>query len=165
MFKYVLFYVTVIWLLDSYMKVNSTGNNLQCTPDKNYPMFEKSSFLEMCNLPQAEFEEKFNTEFMNVTKRRLYTRELMNVLMVPNYDILGCFDENKINFIKNEISIKLSENLKTESLAFQYFFHFLKFINSIIGVVFLVFGLLTSLLIFCANYIVFEGVNFILMTK
>ena len=158
-------------MLFSYIEVNNKFYSTlkggeQCPSNNefinnNHLFSQREKFSALCNYTQEKFEDEIDIFINNLTKKETYINDLFDIPSEHKYELLGCFDYNRINYIKNELNDKVIRLLKNEPDMFKYFYYFLKSINSFLNFIFLIGGLILMLLGYGANYFLLEFIELI----
>lgn len=171
MFKYLSIYVVLIAIVYSYIEVNSKfystlENGEQCYSSKdllnNNNLYSyRSKFLEMCNSSQSEFESEIHLMLKNISRKETFINDLFDITSIHKYELLGCFDINRMNYVKNEMENKVIRLLKDENILFKYSYYFIKAVNTFFNFIFLVGGLILVTIGYGVNYFLLEIIQFI----
>lgn len=158
-------------MLFSYIEVNNKfystlESGKQCSSNNDYKnnhylLTQREKIIELCNFTQEKFEDEIDLLFKNMTKKETYINDLFDIPSEHKYELLGCFDYNRINYIKNELDDKIIRLLNDETIMFKYFYYFLKCINSFLNFIFLMCGVILMLFAYGANYFLLELVQLI----
>ena len=171
MYKYLSIYVVIIAIVYSYIEVNNKfystlENGEQCSPNSDllnnnnlYSYREK--FVQLCNASQNDFENEVNEMLKNITRKETYINDLFDVTSVHKYELLGCFDLSRMNYVKNEMENKVIRLLNDENDLFKYSYYFIKAVNTFLNFIFLTVGLIMITIGYGINYFLLETIQFV----
>tara|TARA_E500000178_G_C16894345_1_gene695033 strand:- start:530 stop:1039 length:510 start_codon:yes stop_codon:yes gene_type:complete len=165
-----LFYILFIGtLFDAYKEVNNNFSGNGICPKINYN--DTNSFY-------TEFKDTYkNICISTENEYSIIITQLINKFSIENlilYDlsssnnlfdfgfVLSCGDLTKKTIYNHELKFKIVEYLEEKSISYRYFYYFLKYLNSAINRVLVMFYFLWTITIYVINYVTIQAFNLVL---
>lgn len=107
----------------------------------NFPnLYDNSSneyFKSLCLKNQSEYETTIKNDFLNNTTM-LLLNHISNSYILLDFGRIGCNDQNKIDFIKNNYLYNVNHEIKSKNIVYQIIYYALYFMNTIFGLIYFI---------------------------
>ena len=94
-------------------------------------------FNNICNMNMTEYQEFIEKEFLDNTKI-LLSHHITNNHLFLDFEKIGCYDLEKVAYVKYSYDQKVDYEIKSRNLIFQIIYHIFNFFNDILIIIYFI---------------------------
>lgn len=105
--------------------------------NQSYLQNSTNFFNNICSMNMTEYKKVIENDFLNNTKV-LLSHHISNNYLFLDFEKIGCYDLEKVAFVKYSYDNKVDYEIKSRNLVFQTIYHTFNFFNDILIIIYFI---------------------------